>query len=101
MGRIVDAEFIFGRLVEKSPVSYNLMIKGYAMCGQVEESEKLFNRMTEKTIISLNTMISVYSKNGEIDKALKLFEERKGESNPVTWNSMMSGYISSGSRNFV
>ena len=48
MGRIADAEFIFGRLVEKSPVSYNLMIKGYAMCGQVEESEKLFNRMTEK-----------------------------------------------------
>ena len=46
-------------------------------------------------------MISVYSKNGEIDKALKLFEERKGERNPVTWNSMMSGYISGGSRNFV
>ncbi|KAK7857203.1 pentatricopeptide repeat-containing protein [Quercus suber] len=47
MGRIVDAEFIFGRLVEKNPVSYNLMIKGYAMSGQAEESEKLFNRMME------------------------------------------------------
>ncbi|XP_030962138.1 pentatricopeptide repeat-containing protein At2g13600-like [Quercus lobata] len=93
MGRIVDAEIIFGRLVEKSAVSYNLMIRGYAMSGQVEESEKLFNTMTEKTIISLNTMISVYSRNGEIDKALKLFEETKGERNPVTWNSMMSGYI--------
>ncbi|KAL0005992.1 hypothetical protein SO802_013553 [Lithocarpus litseifolius] len=93
MGRIVDAEFIFGRLVEKSPVSYNLMIKGYAMSGQVKESEKLFNRMTEKTIISLNTMISVYSGNGEIDKALKLFKETKGERNPVTWNSMMSGEL--------
>ncbi|KAI9160277.1 hypothetical protein LWI28_006759 [Acer negundo] len=38
-------------------------------------------------------MISVYSRNGEIDEALKLFEETKGETNPVTWNSMMSGYI--------
>nr|POF01972.1 pentatricopeptide repeat-containing protein [Quercus suber] len=93
MGRIVDAEFIFGRLVEKNPVSYNLMIKGYAMSGQVGESEKLFNRMVERTIISFNTMISAYSRNGEIDKALKLFEETKGERNPVTWNSMMSGYI--------
>ncbi|KAK4595779.1 hypothetical protein RGQ29_014038 [Quercus rubra] len=92
MGRIVDAEFIFGRLVEKNPVSYNLMIKGYAMSGQVEESEKLFNRMAERTIISFNTMISAYSWNGEIDKALKLFEETKGERNPVTWNLMMSGY---------
>ena len=90
MGWIVDAEFIFGRLVEKSPVSYNLMIKGYAMSTQVEESRKLFNRMTEKTTISLNTMISVYFKNGELDKVLKLFEEIKGERNPVIWNSMMS-----------
>ena len=69
------------------------MIKGYAMSGQAEESEKLFNRMMERTIISLNTMISVYSRNGEIDKALKLFEETKWERNPVTWNSIMSGYI--------
>nr|POF01970.1 pentatricopeptide repeat-containing protein [Quercus suber] len=93
MGRIVDAEFIFGRLVEKNPVSYNMMIKGYAMSGQVEKSEKLFNRMAERTIISFNTIISAYSRNREIDKALKLFEETKGERNPVTWNSMMSGYI--------
>uniref|UniRef100_A0A7N2LFB1 Pentatricopeptide repeat-containing protein n=1 Tax=Quercus lobata TaxID=97700 RepID=A0A7N2LFB1_QUELO len=93
MGRIVDAEFIFGRLVEKNPVSYNLMIKGYAMSGQAEESEKLFNRMMERTIVSLNTVISVYSRNGEIDKALKLFEETKGERNPVTWNSIMSGEL--------
>lgn len=93
IGRIEDAELIFTRLIEKNPISYNLMIKGYAMSGQVEKSERLFKKMTQRTIFSLNTMISVYSRNGEIDKALKLFEETKGERNPVTWNSMMSGYI--------
>ncbi|KAG6650018.1 hypothetical protein I3843_06G013700 [Carya illinoinensis] len=93
MGRIKDAELIFNGLLEKNPVSCNLMIKGYAMSGQVKESERIFNSMTQKTIISLNTMISVYSRKGELDKALRLFEETKGERNPVTWNSMMSGYI--------
>jgi len=89
MGRIEDAELIFNRLIEKNPISYNLMIKGYAISGQVEESERLFKTMTQRTIFSFNTMISVYSRNGEIDKALELFEETKRERNPVTWNSLM------------
>ncbi|PON96869.1 Tetratricopeptide-like helical domain containing protein [Trema orientale] len=93
MERIQEAKMIFDTLKEKDPVSCNLMIKGYAMTGLVEESKRLFERMTQKTIISLNTMISVYSRNGEIDKALDLFEETKGKRDPVTWNSMMSGYV--------
>lgn len=92
-GNIEDAELVFNDLIENNAVSYNLMIKGYAMAGHVEKSERLFQRMTQKTIISLNTMISVYSRKGEIGKALKLFEGTKGERNPVTWNSMISGYI--------
>ncbi|GMN44449.1 hypothetical protein TIFTF001_013641 [Ficus carica] len=92
-GEIQEAEMIFDRLKEKDPVSCNLMIKGYAMSGQVEESKRLFENMTHKTTISSNTMISVYSKNGEIGKALELFEETKGKRDPVTWNSMIAGYI--------
>ncbi|KAH7557753.1 hypothetical protein ACOSP7_027631 [Xanthoceras sorbifolium] len=93
MRRIEDAELVFNRLTETNSVSYNLMIKGYAVEGRVEDSKRLFEKMPHRTIISSNTMISVYSRNGEIHKALKLFEETKGERNPVTWNSMMSGYI--------
>ncbi|PON50104.1 Tetratricopeptide-like helical domain containing protein [Parasponia andersonii] len=93
MERIQEAKMIFDTLKEKDPVSCNLMIKGYAMTGLVGESKRLFERMTQKTIISSNTMISVYSRNGEIDKALDLFEETKGKRDPVTWNSMMSGYV--------
>lgn len=93
VGRIEDAEMVFDRLKEKDPVSFNLMIKGYAMSGQVEESKELFEKMPYRTLISSNTMISVYSRYGEIEKALNLFEETKRERNPVTWNSMMSGYV--------
>ncbi|XVF16645.1 hypothetical protein REPUB_Repub10bG0050200 [Reevesia pubescens] len=93
VGKIEDAELIFNRLVESNSVSYNLMIKGYAACGRVEDSKRLFEEMSQRTIVSTNTMISVYSSIGEIDKALMLFEETRGERNPVTWNSMMSGYI--------
>ncbi|KAJ4705879.1 Pentatricopeptide repeat-containing protein [Melia azedarach] len=93
MGKTVDAELILNRLTEANPVSYNLMIKGYAVKGRVEDSKRLFEKMPHRTVFSLNIMISVYSKSGEIEKALQLFEEIKGERNPVTWNSMMSGYV--------
>ncbi|KAJ8752818.1 hypothetical protein K2173_008553 [Erythroxylum novogranatense] len=92
MGRIEDAECVFQRM-KKNAVSYNLMVKGYAINGQFEDSKKLFEKMPHKTIISSNTMISVFSRNGEINKAMMLFEDTKQEKNPVTWNSMMSGYI--------
>ncbi|KAF3432867.1 hypothetical protein FNV43_RR23969 [Rhamnella rubrinervis] len=93
MGRIEDAEMVFDRLKEKDPVSFNSMIKGYAMSGQVEKSKRLFEKMPCRTLVSSNTMISVYCRYGEVEKALNVFEETKGEGNPVTWNSMMSGYV--------
>ncbi|KAL7003596.1 hypothetical protein U1Q18_004748 [Sarracenia purpurea var. burkii] len=94
-GEVDEAEMIFDGLVERNSVTYNLMIKGYALSGRVGDSERLFLEMPQRTIVSSNTMISIYSRNGEIDKALELFEETKGERNPVTWNSMISGHIQS------
>ncbi|KAL1290387.1 hypothetical protein AAHE18_20G124800 [Arachis hypogaea] len=95
-GKIEEAEMIFYRLREMNHVSYNLMIKGYSMSGHYEKSKKLFNQMSLKDITSLNTMISVYSKNGDLDEAVRLFDKTKDQKNPVTWNSMMSGYIQNG-----
>ncbi|KAL6581454.1 hypothetical protein OROMI_007377 [Orobanche minor] len=92
-GKVKEAKSIFINMSKKNPVSYNIMIKGYAMCGRFEDSKKLFMQMPVKILSSLNTMISAYAKNGEIDKALGLFEEAKDEKSPVTWNSMISGYI--------
>lgn len=91
--RINEAELIFYDLKERNPISYNLMIKGYAINGLVEKSKRLFEKMSPKTLTSSNTMISVYSRYGELEKAVKIFDETKGERNCVTWNSMMSGYI--------
>lgn len=93
MGRIEEAELIFNGLVQRNLASYNLMLKGYSLSGRIEDSKKLFDEMPQRNLASSNTMISVYSRNGEMDKALELFEETKEEGNPVTWNSMISGYI--------
>ncbi|MBA0686899.1 hypothetical protein Goari_014469, partial [Gossypium aridum] len=69
------------------------LYNGYAACGRVKDSKRLFEEMSQRTIVSTNTMIYVYFKNKEIGKALKLFEETRGERNPMTWNSIISGYI--------
>lgn len=92
-GRIAEAELIFNGLPERDPVLYNLMIKGYSLCGRSEDSEKLYLKMPGRTLLSSNTMISVYSRSAQLDKAVDLFEKMKEERNPITWNSMISGYI--------
>lgn len=93
MGRIKEAELVFSGLIARNPVSYSLMIKGYALSGQVEDSKRLFLEMPARGLICLNTMIHVLCKTGEIHEALELFGEIKGKGSPVTWNSMISGYI--------
>ncbi|KZV43922.1 hypothetical protein F511_33600 [Dorcoceras hygrometricum] len=93
LGQIQNAESIFTKMIEKNPVSYNLMIKGYAMCGQFEDSEMLFMEMPVKNLASLNTMITVYARNGQIDKAVYVFEKTKGHGGAITWNAMIKGYI--------
>lgn len=95
MGEVNEAEMIFNGLVERNPVTYNVMIKGYAVSGRADDSERVFLEMPQRTIGSSNAMISVYSRNGEVGKALELFEQTKGERNPVTWNSIISGHIQS------
>lgn len=96
MGMIKEAELVFSGLVVRDSVSYSLMIKGYAFSGRIEDSKRLFLEMPERSLICLNTMIHVLCKTGEIHKALELFEEIKGKGSPVTWNSMISGYIENG-----
>ncbi|KAH6828067.1 hypothetical protein C2S53_013083 [Perilla frutescens var. hirtella] len=93
LGNMKEAELIFSNMAEIDPSSYNLMIKGYARCGRAEDSERLFMQMPLKVLSSLNTMISVYARKGEVNKALELFEKAKLEGSPVSWNSMISGYI--------
>ncbi|KAL3640962.1 hypothetical protein CASFOL_015930 [Castilleja foliolosa] len=92
-GYMDEAKIAYDNMSEMNPISCNLMIKGYAMCGRFEDSKRLFTEMPVKILSSLNAMISVYAKNGEIEKSLELFETAKEEESPVTWNSIISGFI--------
>lgn len=59
IGRIKEAEMIFYGLRDKTLISNDLMIKGYAMSGRIRKSKKLFEKMSLKHLTSLNTMITV------------------------------------------
>ncbi|MED6209522.1 hypothetical protein PIB30_055460 [Stylosanthes scabra] len=61
----------------------NSLIGCLISMGKIEEAEMIFYRLRETNHISYNLMI----------KAVKLFDKTKDEKNPVTWNSMMTGYI--------
>ncbi|CAI9092510.1 OLC1v1027766C1 [Oldenlandia corymbosa var. corymbosa] len=93
LGRIKEAEIIFSGLVDRNSVSCSLMIKGYALHGRLEDAKTLFLGMPDRCLNCMNIMIHVLSKSGEVHNALHLFEEIKAEGSPVTWNSMISGYI--------
>ncbi|KAG7035736.1 Pentatricopeptide repeat-containing protein, partial [Cucurbita argyrosperma subsp. argyrosperma] len=68
----------------------NALLEGLLLVGRINDAEEIFVKLREKNPVSYNLMLKG---NGEIEKALKLFESTKGEGNPVTWNSMISGYI--------
>lgn len=42
MGEVNEAEMIFNGLVERNPVTENVMIKGYAGSGRADDSERVF-----------------------------------------------------------
>ncbi|MED6159704.1 hypothetical protein PIB30_044629 [Stylosanthes scabra] len=64
----------------------NSLIGCLISMGKIEEAEMIFYRLRETNHVSYNLMI----------KAVKLFDKTKDEKNPVTWNSMMTGYIQNG-----
>ncbi|KAL1565522.1 putative pentatricopeptide repeat-containing protein [Salvia divinorum] len=88
-----DAMDVCRHMSCRSVRDLNELIKAYARCGRVEDSKRLFMETPLESLSSMNTMISVYARNGEVGKALDIFEKAKLEGSPISWNSMISGYI--------
>lgn len=67
---IENALELFGKLHQRGPVSWNLMIIGYG-----QNSLKLLKEMPQQNLVSRNSMIAGFSQNRHGEKALELFQQ--------------------------
>ncbi|KAK4493256.1 hypothetical protein RD792_017866 [Penstemon davidsonii] len=74
-GDLEEAKELFGRMEEKTMVSWTTMVVGYAKFGHLDVARRLFNEMPEKDVVPWNAMISAYAQAERGKEALSLFHE--------------------------
>lgn len=78
MRRIEDVEMVLCGMKERNFVLYNLMIKGYVICGRIDDLKELFGKNFLKIIVLINIMILIYCEIGEVDNVFNFFESVRG-----------------------
>ncbi|XP_070042455.1 pentatricopeptide repeat-containing protein At3g22470, mitochondrial-like [Nicotiana tomentosiformis] len=77
--KIVIHRQMIGKGVEPTVITYNMIIDGYCLLGQVDKARRTFNSMIdnniEPDIINYNILINGYCKKKKLDEAMKLFSE--------------------------
>ncbi|KAL4200609.1 hypothetical protein AMTRI_Chr02g212010 [Amborella trichopoda] len=84
---------VFNEMPQKNVPSYNAIVSGLAMHGELELARKIFDEMPERSVVSWSAMLSGYSKNGFFHEALSLFEQMKASGpspNDITLVSVLS-----------
>ncbi|GFP95060.1 pentatricopeptide repeat-containing protein at4g21065 [Phtheirospermum japonicum] len=97
------ARSYFDRMPEKTVVSWNAMLSGYAQNGFTKEALSLFQEMVsvglspnETTWVNVISSCSSHDDFELADSVLKMLGEMKINTNIVTWNSMISAYMRAG-----
>ncbi|KMT05330.1 hypothetical protein BVRB_7g174650 [Beta vulgaris subsp. vulgaris] len=105
--RRYDANDLFLRSRELgfrlNSVSYNIMMKGWLIKGDLENAWKVFDEMLERevepSVVTYNSLIGFLCKKGDVSKGVKLLDDmvRKGKRpNTVTYALLMEGLCSLG-----
>ncbi|XP_034690057.1 pentatricopeptide repeat-containing protein At1g18485-like [Vitis riparia] len=80
-GRIVLARNIFNRMTNKDVASWNTMILGYGMLGELDTAIDLFENMRKDDVeydsVSFIAVLSACSHGGLLEKGRKYFDELK------------------------
>ncbi|XP_068645031.1 pentatricopeptide repeat-containing protein At3g22690 [Aristolochia californica] len=66
---------IFKRMEQKTVVSWNTIIAGFAENGDLDSARDFFNMLVEKDHISWNTMIGALVQESRFEDAVSLFQE--------------------------
>ncbi|KAG6487270.1 pentatricopeptide repeat-containing protein At5g16860-like [Zingiber officinale] len=77
-GRLNDSRKVFDLMIEdKSLVTYNAMIGGYAVHGLAEDALEVFRMVKEPDQVSFIAALSACSHGGKVEEGIKLFHSMK------------------------
>lgn len=85
------AKRLFDEMPVRDVVSWNTLVTGYCLSGDVGEARWVFDQMEEKSLVTWSAMISGYTKSGDLVSAREIFD-RMYDRNVVSWNAMIAGY---------
>ncbi|XP_020682853.2 pentatricopeptide repeat-containing protein At1g06143 isoform X1 [Dendrobium catenatum] len=89
--RIEDSRKVFDEMIVKDAFSWNTMIVGYTLFGDLNAARKIFDEMPERNTVSWNAMIAGYARSGDVESATSLFNQMHCK-NLISWTSMISCY---------
>ncbi|XP_030465967.1 pentatricopeptide repeat-containing protein At5g66520-like [Syzygium oleosum] len=70
-----DARVLFDEMPQRTTVSWNTMITGFAKSGDVEKARSVFAEMPRRDVSSWSAMIAAYVNYGSVVSGLVLFRE--------------------------
>ncbi|KAI6698650.1 hypothetical protein NL676_018769 [Syzygium grande] len=70
-----DARVLFDEMPQRTTVSWNTMITGFAKSGDVEKAGSVFAEMPRRDVSSWSAMIAAYVNYGSVVSGLVLFRE--------------------------
>ncbi|XP_057470112.1 pentatricopeptide repeat-containing protein At1g19720 [Actinidia eriantha] len=98
-GRLSLARRLFEKMEGKDEVSWNSIISGYCLKGEIQEARRLLNLMREDGIdpvsITWNMLITSYNQLGNCELAVEVMKEMESlgiTPDVITWTSMISGF---------
>ncbi|XP_065877408.1 pentatricopeptide repeat-containing protein DOT4, chloroplastic [Euphorbia lathyris] len=103
IGDFEESVYLFRRMldlgIEVNSHTFSCILKCYATLGSLKEGECVHGyllklRLASNTFV-VNSLISFYFKIGKVQSAQKVFDEMS-DRDIISWNSMISGCVSSG-----
>ena len=74
-GLLVEALKVFDEMPERNTVTWNVLITGLVMWGEVELACSVFNQMPDRNVVSWTLVMDGYTRTNHPVKALALFRE--------------------------
>lgn len=96
-GALADARRAFDEMPDRNVISYNALLAGYAVAGDMDGALALFGGMRSWTHVTWATLIRGFAEKGDMAEARRWFEATPpGMRTVVTWTVLVQGYVCAG-----